>query len=533
MTFLDDLKLAGLQSLQDGLNNPDFRRNITPPIPPGTNPSIAAYRRGIGQLTNTAADYYSDRAQGAINGILGLGNPDGPLPPGSGYGGGQIPGNSGPGTRGAGRYRVQGIFFFSGSTADITFEAVSVEVVQGPTNGEIKIRATLCDGTITLIDNGSEGYRPEGFSLEKIAPFSCNGNGIPDNSGGPNPDHPINPGGNHPGSMRFGSPYIDNEGNLRIPFNVGGEGWALGGSFNPATGEWDFGPPLPEDEFGNPIGDPNRNGEEPETPDDDCVKEIICGEDEWPISVPSLLTDAEAEGAELTTLPQAIAWLIKNFDAVSGQYPIEIKIKDTDPLTSGDQSQTVSLPNQAETMAEIFGLVYESNVNSELAVNMIFRLIPEVIAAKNSSLTAQDYVQAITNWAGFRTKAVARKIDSNFNPLQSDSFADFLKPSKYEIEGVEDDDPHTLVEWVQQIKYAVAVMKASVFRSPKESDNLQEELKAVADNPTEDPGKGWETFIDALNRANSNLTDRDFHPRPRATAVNDVLNPSTVLPDKD
>ena len=258
-------------------------------------------------------------------------------------------------------------------------------------------------------------------------------------------------------------------------------------------------------------------------------------ENSWPVIVPSLLTQSgdDDETTEITGMPQAIAWIARNLDAVSGQYPIEIQIKDTDPLTNGDQSQTISLPNQAEAIAELFGLAYESNVNSELAVNMIFRLIPEVIATKNSSLTSQDYVQALTNWAGFRTKAVGRKVDSNFNPLRSDSFADFLKPSKYEIQGVEDDDPHTLVEWVQQIKYAVAIMKASVFRSPKESDNLQEELKAVADNPPEDPGKGWETFIDALNRANSNLTDRDFHPRPRATAVNDVLNPSTVLPDKD
>ena len=254
---------------------------------------------------------------------------------------------------------------------------------------------------------------------------------------------------------------------------------------------------------------------------------------DWPVTLPQLLTQETEETTEITGLPQAIAWFAKNLDALSGQYPITLEIEDTDPITRGNQSETIALPNQAEAMAELFGLAYEANTNSELAVNMLFRLIPEVIAAKNSSLTAQDYSQAISNWLGFRVKNVEREIDSNFNPLSPNSLTDFLSASKYKIQGVEDDDPHTLVEWIQQIKYATAIVKASVFRGAGQESNLTEEIQSVTDNQSADSGEAWEKFVDALNRAESNLTDRSVAPRPRATSVDDVLNPGTILPDRD
>lgn len=395
-------------------------------------------------------------------------------------------------------------------------------------------------------------FNVNGINVQRIIPDHYRQNGQGDACGDPplfgpppaNPPplpgpYPINPGGNHPGNIRFGAPYLDADGRLRIPFNINGDGWSMGGNVDPATGDWDFGPTLPVDANGNPLGDPNYPDPDGPGNDDnnddkeDCVKEIICAGESWPITVPKLLSADNTEEEDLENLPQTIVWFAKQFDAVSGQYPIKIQIEDTDPITNGDQSQTISLPNQAEAIAEMFGLAYESNMNCELAVNMLFRLIPEVVAAKNSSMITQDYAQALTNWMGFRTKSIARKIDSNFNPLRADSMADFLKPSKYEVQGIEDDDPHTLVEWIQQIKYAVALMKASVFRSPEEAENLLGEMKTVIDNgQPEDSGESWEQFIDALNRANSNLTDRNFHPRPKAINVDDVLNPGTVLPDR-
>ncbi|MBE9061855.1 hypothetical protein [cf. Phormidesmis sp. LEGE 11477] len=347
----------------------------------------------------------------------------------------------------------------------------------------------------------------------------------------PNPVYPVQIGPNS-GNLTFGNPYFDRDGNLRIPFIMQGDDWALAGSVNTSDGSIDFG--LGAEGGNSPDGDGDGGDG---SGDDSCVKQRICGETDsetngWPITVPDLLTVDDSATYDIESLPQAIAWLARNIDAISGQYPITLEIEDTDPITRGNQSETIKLPNQAEAMAELFGLAYEANTNSELAVNMIFRLIPEVIAAKNSSLTAQDYIQAVTNWLGFRTKNVQREVDSNFNPLTPESLVDFLNPSKYKVQGVEDDDPHTLVEWVQQFKYAAGLVKASLFRGADLEGNLTDEVQSVVDNQPEDSSESWEKFIDALNRAESNLTDRSVSPRPRATSVDNALDIGTVLPDR-
>ena len=545
MTFLDDLKLAGLQSFKNALNDPTFRRNLQPnPNIPTPTPGLA---RGWSNTLNNAADFYSNEAQKAINGILGLGSPDGPVPL-----------NPLP-SRCPTQYKVIGSlrYYANSTTTDVYTANINIGTRYGPLE-EVFIKPTRNGASQLQLRHRDRFGNPDDSQLfpfgrgARLISYNLDGtyrvdggsdncgkpNAFGDPYGGPpsgaNPDNPVNPGGNHPGSMRFGKPYLDNEGNLRVPFNVGGDGWRLGGSFDPATGEWDFGPPLPVDANGNPIGDPNRNGKEPDAPGDgdDCVKEVICGTDEWPVTVPSLLTNSESDDLEIATLPQAIAWFVKNIDAITGQYPIKIEIADADPLTDGAQPQLISLPNQSEALAEMFGLAYESNLNSELAVNMLFRMIPELIATKNSSLTTQDYTQAITNYLGFRTKNVSRKVNSNFNPLRADTLGEFLKESTYRLPGVEDDDPHTLVEWLTQIKYGVAIGKASVFRSPDQAENLVEEMKSVIESKPGDSGEEWERFIDALNRSASNLTDRDYHPRPRATSVEDILNPLTQLPER-
>ena len=259
----------------------------------------------------------------------------------------------------------------------------------------------------------------------------------------------------------------------------------------------------------------------------------VGGDEDFPLSLPSSLTDEGNSQRQIESLPQLGVYLLEQIDAVTGQYPISIEIEDTDPVSSGNQSQTIELSNQSEAVAELFGLAYEANTNSELAINILFRLIPEIVAAKNSSLTSQDYVKAVVNWLGFRTKNVGRKVDSNFSPLKADSLPNFLKESQYEIEGVEDDDPHTLVEWVQQLKYAAALMKASVFRGSNITDAFSKEVESAAGSDlSEEASEDWETFIDALNSRQSNLTDINLHPRPRATSVEDVLNPETILPTR-
>lgn len=512
----------------------------------------AAVSAGAFQLVNRQINKYFPNAEGqqlddiekAINGLYGLfGNaPFGPTP--------ARPGQCNT------LYRVEYSYqetYKSNNPRVYRFK----ENVPGPvlglredTSSGFKLWIVHQNGEVGTENRGGGGWgsttnpQIENFQRQDGEADNCGSSDKPNFPNNPlPPNHPGDFGG-IPGSTSLGIPYFDANGNLRMPFTAQADdgSWTLEGSIDMATGEVNFGETVDVDGDGLPDYDkkypPGGDGEGDGSGDDSCVKLRICGEansdtNAWPITVPDLFTQTDDATYDIESLPQAIAWLARNIDAISGQYPITLEIEDTDPITRGNQSQTINLPNQAEAMAELFGLAYEANTNSELAVNMLFRLIPEVIAAKNSSLTSQDYTQAMTNWLGFRTKNVQREIDSNFNPLSPDSLVDFLSASKYKVQGVEDDDPHTLVEWVQQFKYAAGLVKASLFRGADLESELTSEMQSVVDNQPKDSSEAWEKFIDALNRSESNLTDRTVSPRPRATSVDDVLDIGTVLPDRD
>jgi hypothetical protein len=115
------------------------------------------------------------------------------------------------------------------------------------------------------------------------------------------------------------------------------------------------------------------------------------GVDEFPVKAPALLVQENDAESTLENHAQLWEWQARNLDALMGQFPIKIKVKDSDPTTEGNQEVEIKLPNVAETLAELFGLVYQAETNGDLLVEMLLRLIPEVLATKNASLIGQSY----------------------------------------------------------------------------------------------------------------------------------------------
>lgn len=568
MSFLDDLKLAGLQSFRDALNDPGFRGRITPealtpqvagfiPPPPGS----AAVGRGWSGVLNTAADFYSDAAQRTINGILSSGTDTGPL----------VPGQNGSFTGG----QCEGVYYIVTLTVTNNANGTSVTTtrgVNGPVVGLENVDSPNGNKTINLIGTYSNGEREIIFITASGAephPSAAidsvdRSDGQPDNCGnpplygdpngsspsGPNPDHPVNPGGNHPGNMRFGAPYLGNDGNLHVPFNVSGDGWALGGSFNPATGEWDFGPPLAEDEFGNPIGDPARHnasaggdgdGDGGDGSEDECdcvelerkVGEIynrLGCEDNYPLSLPENIAKESSAQAEINTVPELLVYTVRQIDAIAGQFPIRIKLTDTDPSTEGNQTETVVFPNQAEMMAEMFGVTYESNLNLQTLVLMMMRLVPEVIASKNSSIVSQDFLTTIAEYMGMRTEDKSIKVPCNFNPARADSLNKLMTESDQYLKGIKDADPHTMVEWLQKIATYSQIAAAPHFRGKDQMEELTEEIKSFAEEPGEKSEADWEKFIDNMNSQFSPFNRTPNANRPRVFTLENLDDQNAPIP---
>ena len=140
------------------------------------------------------------------------------------------------------------------------------------------------------------------------------------------------------------------------------------------------------------------------------------GTSAYPMEVPeSLLQGFGDELKKIESNAEFLHWLTYQFDSLVGQFPVDIEVKDIDPLKDGDQKKTIQLPNIAEAIAEIYGLTIKSSVNQEVELNMLLRLAAEIVATKNASVVTQDYARANAQFLGYKANFKPRELQYNFD----------------------------------------------------------------------------------------------------------------------
>jgi hypothetical protein len=80
------------------------------------------------------------------------------------------------------------------------------------------------------------------------------------------------------------------------------------------------------------------------------------------------------------------SWQSKTLDELLGSFPIDIHIEDSDLIRVGDQSVDISLPNIAESLAEIIGLLLGSKSLIEANLNASLRGLGEIFSNRLTSL---------------------------------------------------------------------------------------------------------------------------------------------------
>jgi hypothetical protein len=155
---------------------------------------------------------------------------------------------------------------------------------------------------------------------------------------------------------------------------------------------------------------------------DDSITTIVnliakrIGTSSYPIEVPESLLTGTDDGKVFKAESNAeyLFWLTKQLDALVGEFPIDIEVKDADPIKGGDQPLKIRIPNIAEAIAEIYGLTFKSSVNQEVELNMLLRLALETTHAKNAAIIAQDYARGNAKFLGYQGNTKGRHVDYNF-----------------------------------------------------------------------------------------------------------------------
>ncbi|MFM7885248.1 MAG: hypothetical protein ACKPCM_00815 [Pseudanabaena sp.] len=240
------------------------------------------------------------------------------------------------------------------------------------------------------------------------------------------------------------------------------------------------------------------------------------GAERYPIEVPeSLLTGVGDKVQSVQSLTDYMYWLTHQLDALIGEFPIDIEVKDIDPLTSGDQPKRVQLPNLAETVAELYGLALKSTVNQEVDQAMLLRLATEVIAVKNGVAITQDYVKANTKFLGYRGNPAARELTYNFdfssidlnNKEQTITIDKILKTTKAYIQGWENEDKDTAQNFFQKLMFSAGIIKAVFFRNKAQVKEMGKQAQSMMQDEL-DNNKKWKEFLQGINSPNSEYNKR-------------------------
>jgi hypothetical protein len=204
-------------------------------------------------------------------------------------------------------------------------------------------------------------------------------------------------------------------------------------------------------------------------------KEIIPTLGDFPAEVPSNIASKSSGIEKIKSLGALMLWQIKQLDAIGGQYPFEIEIKDIDPSTEGEQSKKIEVPNMAEGLAEIFGIILaiqaESNITTKAAINAMI----EAGMAKKAATVASEISQANAEFLGYQLHQKERKMQMTFN-IEEEETDKVLKTHEIKYLGYENTDKLDLHDYLRRLLEMASMYKAANFVNVRDAADIANRL---------------------------------------------------------
>lgn len=200
---------------------------------------------------------------------------------------------------------------------------------------------------------------------------------------------------------------------------------------------------------------------------------------DFPVSVPqSLLADRGNSTEEIQSVSQFIKWFVLQMDALIGQFPIAITIKDADATKEGDQKKEIKIPNLAEGIAELIGIGMNASINTDSLVNIGVRNLYETNLAKNAAIVAQDIARNNAEFLDYEVKEIDRKVPAAFT-LGEIELDKILKESEHNIRTYDNVDKAQLKDYMTEFLQAVAIIRAAHWRKLDPNQPYTSQLKDI------------------------------------------------------
>ncbi|MDT9298497.1 MAG: hypothetical protein P5700_26545, partial [Arthrospira platensis PCC 7345] len=120
----------------------------------------------------------------------------------------------------------------------------------------------------------------------------------------------------------------------------------------------------------------------------------------------------------------------------------------------------IKLPNLAESIAEIFGMVMEIAISHQVTQNAVLTCLHEAGLAHSAAFKAGREVSEILDYLGFETEEKYEKLKTAFTP-EADNFEELLEPNESKVKITNQKNAkETLQTALNQIKEIFSIVRA-------------------------------------------------------------------------
>ncbi|BAI88344.1 hypothetical protein [Limnospira platensis] len=184
----------------------------------------------------------------------------------------------------------------------------------------------------------------------------------------------------------------------------------------------------------------------------------------FPAEMPEKITvnadNPENRIKRINTLPE---WLMYRFDIDDerwGEFEVKVEIDDVNLMTKEQEHAEIKLPNLAESIAEIFGLVMEIAISHQVTQNAVLTCLHEAGLAHAAAFKAGREVSEILDYLGFETEEKYEKLKTAFTP-EADNFEELLEPNESKVKITNQKNAkETLETALNQIKEIFSIVRA-------------------------------------------------------------------------
>ncbi|WP_445628418.1 hypothetical protein [Nostoc sp. DSM 114167] len=196
---------------------------------------------------------------------------------------------------------------------------------------------------------------------------------------------------------------------------------------------------------------------------DNLVKLLLKRIGSLPASVPDNFTKQNPSYINVESLAELMLWQMQQLDALMGAYPINIEIEDNDLVTEGNQKQTISVPNSAEALAEIMGMMLTIKRDTHAALITAIKAMGEAGMSKNIGIQTLAVAEGVEEFLGYKVEQKKKKVPSLFTP-GGKNITETLAEKEIEIVVHENTDTNDLQDDLKILKTMAARWNAQNFR---------------------------------------------------------------------